>query len=668
MVRTYVPVGGWRQPPAYSEEDLKAALSLVADGMALQAAARQMNIPRRTLRNHFIGERKTTVVGRRTALLPEEERSIAQHVAALGDSGYAFDTYELRLFVKSFLDRAGRSVSQFKDNMPGIEWARSFMKRHAKLVCPRMCQNISRSRAAVSVDTVTKYFENLEVTLAGAPPSNIVNYDETNLTDDAKSKVMLYRRGIKHPERVMNVSKSSVSVMFAIAASGDILPPYVVYKAEHLMNSWVLGGPVGTRYNRTKSGWFDGHCFSDWVATIAIPYFQSLDNDLPRVLIGDNLSSHITSETLQLCEENNIRFVFLPPNSTHLLQPLDVAVYGPLKKAWRKVLSSWKANAGKHYTVMQKQWFPVLLQELLEAMDNRPELAKAGFRGTGIYPFNADHVLRKLTHEEVKPAYDLVSEVVLDRLRDLREAAKLPAGGGRGRSKRISVEPGRSVGLADLQAGPSTSSGGPSTSGGASTSTAGNPGRKRKARVQDPEDSSSDDDDIDSPAATAYISTDDEDEGLSRQQVELAVLSPDDEEEDNDEEEDKSEVNEDTASGVIKDEPESKEKEVSEFNIGDYVLVKFHVRKVDVHYVGKIDKVLQENVDTKTAFLIQYFRRELDSPSSVDGGDLYVFKDPAEKDLSATFQNEIVKKLPLPSCIKGKMHFPKTLFGTEIVR
>ena len=93
-----------------------------------------------------------------------------------------------------------------------------------------------------------------------------------------------------------------------------------------------------------------------------------------------------------------------------------------------------------------------------------------------------------------------------------------------------------------------------------------------------------------------------------------------------------------------------------------------HKKKLDVHYVGKIDKVLQENVDTKTAFLIQYFRRELDSPSSVDGGDLYVFKDPAEKDLSATFQNEIVKKLPLPSCIKGKMHFPKTLFGTEIVR
>lgn len=74
-------------------------------------------------------------------------------------------------------------------------------------------------------------------------------------------------------------------------------------------------------------------------------------------------------------------------------------------------------------------------------------------------------------------------------------------------------------------------------------------------------------------------------------------------------------------------------------------------------------------MDTKTAFLIQYFRRELDSPSSGDGGDFYLFKDPAEPDLSATFQDEIVKKLPVPSfCIKGKMYFPKTLFGTEIVR
>ncbi|KAK4326939.1 hypothetical protein Pmani_002543 [Petrolisthes manimaculis] len=144
----------------------------------------------------------------------------AQHAAALGDFGYAFDVYELRLFVKSFLDTAQRNAPQFKDNMPGEEWAR-------------------------------------------VPPQNIVNYDETNLTDDPKSKAMLFRKGIKHPERVMNTSKSSVSLMVACSAAGNQLPPYVVYKAERLMDTWVIGGPLMARYNRTHSGWFDAHCFSD---------------------------------------------------------------------------------------------------------------------------------------------------------------------------------------------------------------------------------------------------------------------------------------------------------------------------------------------------------------------------------------------------------------------
>lgn len=51
----------------------------------------------------------------------------------------------------------------------------------------RMCQNISRKRAAVSENEVGKYVENLERSEIGGPPPNIINYDETNLTDDPKT-------------------------------------------------------------------------------------------------------------------------------------------------------------------------------------------------------------------------------------------------------------------------------------------------------------------------------------------------------------------------------------------------------------------------------------------------------------------------------------------------
>ncbi|KAK4326940.1 hypothetical protein Pmani_002544 [Petrolisthes manimaculis] len=108
MVRHYTPVRH-RQPRSYTDDDLQHALLLIAEGQPVKRVA-AMKIPRRTLRNHASGERNTTIVGRKRTLLPEEEKTIAQHAAALGDFGYAFDVYELRLFVKSFLDKAQRNA------------------------------------------------------------------------------------------------------------------------------------------------------------------------------------------------------------------------------------------------------------------------------------------------------------------------------------------------------------------------------------------------------------------------------------------------------------------------------------------------------------------------------------------------------------------------------
>ena len=59
-------------------------------------------------------------------------------MTALGDYGYAFDELELRLFVKSFIVKARRSVAQFKDNLPGVDWVKGFMKRHKDLLAKRI--------------------------------------------------------------------------------------------------------------------------------------------------------------------------------------------------------------------------------------------------------------------------------------------------------------------------------------------------------------------------------------------------------------------------------------------------------------------------------------------------------------------------------------------------
>lgn len=160
--------------------------------------------------------------------------------------------------------------------MPGKEWAISFVTRHKDVLSLRLCQNIKRCRASISRETINNYFDNLAISLEGVPPEYIINYDETNLTDDPGRKKILTKRGCKYPERLMNSTKTLISIMFAASGNGTVLSPYTVYRSKHMHDSWRKGGPKGARFNRSQSGWFHSLCFDDWVKSIALPYGNKL--------------------------------------------------------------------------------------------------------------------------------------------------------------------------------------------------------------------------------------------------------------------------------------------------------------------------------------------------------------------------------------------------------
>ena len=157
-------------------------------------------------------------------------------------------------------------------------------------------------------------------------------------------------------------SKTSISVMWCGSASGECLPPMVVYKAENLYESWVKGGLKGCVYNVTKSGWFDSACFQQWFVEI----FMKTVAEKPGkyVLLGDNLASHFNLEVIKIAEQNDVYFAMLPPNATHLLQPLDVCVFSSMKESWRKILQEWKREVRTKES-LNKQFFLSLLKRLV---------------------------------------------------------------------------------------------------------------------------------------------------------------------------------------------------------------------------------------------------------------------------------------------------------------
>lgn len=166
------------------------------------------------------------------------------------------------------------------------------------------------------------------------------------------------------------------------SANGILLPPYVIYNSTHLYETWKEREPCdspccnepccshGTRYNQTASGWIDSVTFRDWFMTCFLPHAKRLNGR--KVLIGDNLSSHI-DDVLRLCEENDINFDRLVPHSTHLLQPLAVAFFRPLKEAWRGTLTEWKLENFRLTTFPIDAFSNFLNKTLLRMDETKPK-------------------------------------------------------------------------------------------------------------------------------------------------------------------------------------------------------------------------------------------------------------------------------------------------------
>lgn len=293
--------------------------------------------------------------------------------------------------------------------------------------------------------------------MTGVCPINIYNYDETNLVDDPGKKKVLTKRGCKYPEDNKNATKASVSIMMCGNATGStICPLYVNYKAEKLWDTWLEGGPPKTRYNRTKSGWFDS-IFEDWFFSVMLPIMKKQDGK--KVLIGDNLSSHINLKVLQACEENNVAFIALPPNSTHMTQPLDIAFFRPMKLYWRGILDEWKGTYdGRRLPTVPKNVFPSLLNKLwLKITINGGENLRSGFRKAGIAPLNEIEVLKRLpTYKDPNQPEDMMNlSLISESFTKYLEETRIQAVGGNApptkRKKKINFEAGKSISAEDVQ-------------------------------------------------------------------------------------------------------------------------------------------------------------------------------------------------------------------------
>jgi hypothetical protein len=81
----------------------------------------------------------------------------------------------------------------------------------------------------------------------------------------------------------------------------------------------------------------------------------------------------------------------MPPHLTHLLQPLDVAVFQPLKHYQAKALDTIIRDGCAHITKLE---FLAYIQQI-RTQASKDSTVKSAFKKTGIHPFNLQVVLQE---------------------------------------------------------------------------------------------------------------------------------------------------------------------------------------------------------------------------------------------------------------------------------
>ena len=90
--------------------------------------------------------------------------------------------------------------------------------------------------------------------------------------------------------------------------------------------------------------------------------------------------------------------LYFPPNTTHLMQPLDKGMFSPLKIAWREEVYDYLIkNPGK--AISKHNFLHTFSEAWYKSMTQKNILV--GFQTTGVYPLNRDAI--DLPGDDVAP-------------------------------------------------------------------------------------------------------------------------------------------------------------------------------------------------------------------------------------------------------------------------
>lgn len=267
---------------------------------------------------------------------------------------------------------------------PGVNWAKALERRRPELIA-RKARPQDWNRYNI-YDKVTHWFEVIgkELQNPAILAENVYNMDETGIMLSMLNSVkVLVGKDDTRGYRGARVKRTMVTAIECISADGRCLKPMIIWPATTHRNNWTTYPTPGWLYACSESGFTDSYISLQWLIRVFDPQTKERANKKPRMLIWDGFGTHETLEVLEFCFENNIILCRMPSHTSHKLQPCDVAVFSPLKAAYREQVERMERGG---VNTIGKQHFTYLYSPARERTLTKKNIL-AGWRGK----LNIDH-------------------------------------------------------------------------------------------------------------------------------------------------------------------------------------------------------------------------------------------------------------------------------------
>lgn len=392
MVRNYK-----RKRESVEEDAMQRTVSAVIDGgMHLREAGDMYGIKHNTL---FYRVKKfkenpgktndySSLYTVNQVFTTEQEDLLQGYIIKCSKMNYGLNYIQIRQIAFEYSDKLGCCPEKWKvKGIAGLEWMKSYMKRHPRLSL-RKPENTSMARAtSFTKKNIEEFQHNLKELLEKFKfvGDRIFNLDETGVTTTVQAPHVVAETGVKQVGQVVSAERGQLLTMCAIvSASGNTLPPVFVFPRARMHAELMANSPEGSigLANSPTSGWMTTNLFLKVLEHIKQHTRCSKEDHI--LLLLDNHESHCSLDAILYSRDSGIIMCTFPPHCTHRLRPLDVAVLGPFKTKLAQIQNDWLlSNPGSTISIPR---LPGLIKSAFDLTFTRSNILSA-FKKTGIWPF-----------------------------------------------------------------------------------------------------------------------------------------------------------------------------------------------------------------------------------------------------------------------------------------